>query len=237
MDILEIYFVEHVKKVANFGAVDDWFVGICEYAMQHGETQRCQGVFERIIGHTNNKRRELADLLGASYRDMGLHSRAYKYFFKARNERQVCLCLEQVMRNGYESEQDIFVARACLEMLIKSTDLGQTRAIRQHFKGLKQTPILNFVDFLVECIEMKEFGLVKQMANVDYEDELRRDPSFYEKVNAICEKYFQQSIKKQNPMQAMLSNLLGGGGGAGGNPLAALTGGAGGGPSQGNALF
>ena len=54
---------------------------------------------------------------------------------------------------------------------------------------------------------------MKQMTNVDYQAELRRDGSLYEKVNAICEKQFQQTIKKQNQMQAMLSNLLGGGGG------------------------
>jgi len=83
--------------------------------------------------------------------------------------------------------------------------------------------MLNFVDFLIECIECEEFELVKQMANVDYALELKRAPAFFEKVNAICEKYFNQGIKKQNPMQAMLSNMLGGGaGGKGGNPLAAL---------------
>ena len=52
------------------------------------------------------------------------------------------------------------------------------------------------------------------MADVDYRVELRRAPSFYEKVNAICEKFFNQGIKKQNQMQAMLSGILGGGGGA-----------------------
>ena len=63
--------------------------------------------------------------------------------------------------------------------------------------------------------------MAKQMANVDYALELKRCPSFYEKVNAICEKYFKQGIKKQNHMQAMLANMMGGGKG-GANPLAAL---------------
>ena len=74
--------------------------------------------------------------------------------------------------------------------------------------------MLTFVDFLIECIECQEFETIKQMADVDYRVELRRVPSFYEKVNAICEKYFNQGIKKQNQMQAMLSSILGGGGGA-----------------------
>ena len=59
------------------------------------------------------------------------------------------------------------------------------------------------------------------MATVDYAMELKRAGSFYEKVNTICEKYFDQGIKKQNQMQAMLANMLGGGKG-GANPLAAL---------------
>ena len=85
VDILDIYFVEHVKKVKDFGAVDDYLVELCSFAMQHGEMGRVQGLFERIIGHTNNRRYELSDMLAVSFRDMGVYSRAYKYFFKARN--------------------------------------------------------------------------------------------------------------------------------------------------------
>ena len=125
------------------------------------------------------------------------------------------------MREGYASEQDLFIARACFDMLIKSTELEKTRAIRNNFKNAPQTQILTFVDFMIECIECEEFELIKQMATVDYVVELRRAPSFYEKVNAICEKYFDQGIKKKNQMQAMLANMLGGGAG-GANPLAAL---------------
>ncbi len=64
VDILEIYFVEHVKKIAENGAVDDFFIEICKFALEKGDRQRAQGVIERIIGHTGNKRQELADLLG-----------------------------------------------------------------------------------------------------------------------------------------------------------------------------
>lgn len=41
MDILEIYFVEHVKKVKDFAAVDDFLVELCSYAMANGEVTRC----------------------------------------------------------------------------------------------------------------------------------------------------------------------------------------------------
>ena len=153
-------------------------------------------MFERIIGYTNNKRMELSDMLAVSFRDIGLYSKAYKYFFKSKNVEQICLCMKNVMQTGYTSEQDLFVARACIEMLIKSPDLAKTRALREHFRNsVAQTAILTFVDFLIEAIECNEFELVKQMANVDYAAELKRDHGLYEKVNTICEKFFEKSIK------------------------------------------
>ena len=137
-------------KVKDFGAVDDYFVELCTYAMENGEKMRCQGVFERIIGHTNNMRHELSELLAISYREQGLHSRAYKYFFKSRNVEQICRSMQIIMSTGYASEQDLFVARACLEMLIKSPDLAKTRTLRQFFRQMELTPLLNFIDMLVE---------------------------------------------------------------------------------------
>ena len=61
-------------------------------------------MFERIIGHTNNKRSELSDMLAVSFRDVGLFTKAYKYFFKSRNVEQICLCMKNVMQTGYASE-------------------------------------------------------------------------------------------------------------------------------------
>jgi hypothetical protein len=186
-------------------------------------------VFERIIGHTNNKRQEISDMLAVSLRDRGLYTKAYKFFFKSRNAEQIIICMEKVMQIGYESEQDLFVARACLEMLIKSTEIEKTRVLREHFRSsVPQTPILTFVDFLLEAIECEEFELVKQMANVDYAAELKRDHSIYEKVNTICEKYFKTTIKKQNGMQAMLSNMLSGGAGRGAGGMGGMGAGLGG---------
>jgi hypothetical protein len=43
---------------------DDFFLQVCKFALEKGLRQRAQGVIERIIGHTGNKRQELADMLG-----------------------------------------------------------------------------------------------------------------------------------------------------------------------------
>ena len=135
-------------------AVDDFLVELCEYAITNGDVIKCQGVLERIIGYTNNKRWEISNMIACSYRDQGLFSKAYKFFFKARNVEQICAALEQVMQAGYASEQDLFVARATLEMLIKSADLSKARQLRENFRTkVPQTMLLNFVDFFIECIE------------------------------------------------------------------------------------
>ena len=56
VDILEIYFVEHVKKVADFAAADDYFVNLCKFALENGESVRCFSLMDRIIGHIGLKR-------------------------------------------------------------------------------------------------------------------------------------------------------------------------------------
>jgi len=50
-------------------------------------------------------------------------------------------------------------------MLQKSTDLTKTRAIRENFREIKDadggdSPILNFIDFLIEAVELGEFELI-----------------------------------------------------------------------------
>ena len=165
---------------------------------------------ERVIAHTNNKRPEIALYLAETYKEEGDISGAYKHYFKARDEREVITTLEKAMIHGYQSEKDLFVARACLDMLLRSTDLTKTRAIRVHFSDVKDSsgadsPLLQFVEFLIEAIELEEFRLVNQMANNDFKKALDRDTSLYDKVDTICRKYFDQSIKPENPMQKMLA--------------------------------
>jgi hypothetical protein len=113
------------------------------------------------------------------------------------------------MAEGYESEQDLFVVRACFDMMLRSEDLSKTRTIRSHFAHVKdssgaESPLLNFLDFLLEAIELDDFKFVANMANVDYKPVLARDPVLFNKVDGICQKYFEQTIKPENPMQKML---------------------------------
>ena len=63
------------------------------------------------------------------------------------------------------------------------------------------SPILSFVEFLFEAVELGEFEMVEQMANQDYKAAVSADPALYEKVNQICLKYFGgRTIKAENPL-------------------------------------
>jgi len=167
--------VEHVKRVPQHGAVDDYFIEICTMALKNGDKTRAQGILERIIGHTGNKVPDLSEQLAQSYKTDGLYTKAYKYFFKSMNAAEIAFCLSKVMESGYESEQELFVARTVLDVLAKAKDKDLTNAkiVRNHFSNLKLTlqdgtqvtpPVLNFIDFLFAAIEFDDFALVKQMA-------------------------------------------------------------------------
>ena len=54
--------------------------------------------------------------------------------------------LRHVMKEGYESEPDMFVARACFDMLIRSEDLSKTDYIVGQFRDeLGSSPLLHAV--------------------------------------------------------------------------------------------
>jgi hypothetical protein len=61
-------------------------------------------LLERIIGHTNNKRPEIAFYLAGTQKAEGDISGAYKNFYKARDETEIISCLEKAMACGYQSE-------------------------------------------------------------------------------------------------------------------------------------
>jgi hypothetical protein len=44
-------------------------------------------LLERIIGHTANEKKEIAEMLAVSYKECGLYTNAYRFFFKSLNEK------------------------------------------------------------------------------------------------------------------------------------------------------
>lgn len=68
--------------------------------------------------------------------------------------------MKEVMKWGYHSEQDLFIARACLEMLCRGLNTDLAKQIFNNFIEEKNKySILDFVEMIIEAIELKDLKL------------------------------------------------------------------------------
>jgi hypothetical protein len=65
------------------------------------------------------------------------------------------------MKWGYTGEQDLFVARACFELLCRVHDVEPAKKLKHYFPDVK-SPLINFVDILIDCIQIKDFEMLKE---------------------------------------------------------------------------
>jgi hypothetical protein len=86
VDILEVYYCEHVKKVKDYGAVDEYLTERCKYALDFGDRLRAQSLLERIVGYARVHLPDVSDMLANSLVEDGQFSKAYSFFFKCKNE-------------------------------------------------------------------------------------------------------------------------------------------------------
>lgn len=105
----------------------------------------------------------------------------------------------------------MFVARACLDMLIRSEDLSKTDYILSQFKAHSgPSPLLHAIEFIIEGLRTNDFEFIKKIAMIDYAPAFKRDSQLIDKIDTICQKYLNgQTIKPVNPMQAMMANMFG----------------------------
>lgn len=78
----------------------------------------------------------LSSMFADALKANGEFTRAYKYYFKARDEVNVIACMKEGIKQGYQSEQDLFVCRAVLDMMVRSPDFSKAKAIRNAFAKL-----------------------------------------------------------------------------------------------------
>jgi len=70
----------------------------------------------------------------------------------------------------------MFVARACLDMLVRSEDLSKTDYILGEFKQeLGSSPLLHAIAFIVEGLRSGDFEFIKKLTMTDYAAAFRRD--------------------------------------------------------------
>jgi hypothetical protein len=90
----------------------------------------------------------------------------------------IALTINELLKGAYpETERDLFVARAMLELYSRTENFELPLRLRkQYFSGVK-SPILNLVDMIPELIEIKDFALYKETVD-KYEAQIKRDPNF-----------------------------------------------------------
>jgi hypothetical protein len=101
-----------------------------------------------------------------------------------------------VLARGNYNEADLFVARCVLDMLARDNDLSKARYIRENTlkdlpKEQKHSPVLNFVDFALEAVELQDFDLYNKMCNEGYSQALDRDSNLLQMANSISSRHFK----------------------------------------------
>ena len=86
--------------------------------------------------------------------------------------------MEEVLKQGYKSELDLFVARAQLDFIARCDGFEAARQIKRHFipEGFS-SPLLNFTDMLEDLLAVGDFGLFQEV-KTKYDGQLARDPTF-----------------------------------------------------------
>lgn len=203
--------MEHIKKSQGNSAVDDYLVERCKFTLEHGDRYKARELVQRVIGHTQNARPEIATFLAQSFQKDQLFTEAYRYYFKERNHEAIVVCLEQIMKESYPSEWDLFYAKAAIDMLQRTEQLAKVEYIvTRGIQKCGETPTLFFVQMLMTFVKEKRLDLVKKMCNEDMKPIMQRDTVFEDKIDKICQKWCGEGIKPVNPMQAMMANMFGG---------------------------
>jgi nitrogen regulatory protein PII len=63
---------------------------------------------------------EICNIIGEKYQDNLIWSRAYSYYVRANNLTNAINALKEVMKSGYNGEQDLFVTRLAFEVLVRN---------------------------------------------------------------------------------------------------------------------
>lgn len=115
------------------------------------------------------------------------------------------------MKEAYPSEHDLFYAKAAIDMLARTDELGKVEfIINRGTEKCQETPTLFFAQMLLAFVKEKRIDLIKKMCYEDMKAIMQRDPVFEDKVDKICQKWLGEGIKPVNPMQAMMANMFGG---------------------------
>lgn len=95
-----------------------------------------------------------------------------------RDVEYIAKSLTEVMKQGYaQSETDLFVARAMMELMSRTENFDLPKRLRKQYFRQVNAPIVNFAEMLPEVIQMQDFALFKELIQ-KYDPHIKRDPVF-----------------------------------------------------------
>ncbi|KAF0740081.1 hypothetical protein Ae201684P_017062 [Aphanomyces euteiches] len=135
---------------------------------------------------------------------------ANNHFLHAESPSEFTAMLLQHALEGYPSEADLYVARAVLQ-LAALENLRDANVVLTEFLAKKplDTPLINFVKFLLRTLEKRDALPLFQLLQERYAYALSRDPSFRTFLQIIGQKYY--GVQPPQSALSSLMSLFGGG--------------------------
>ncbi len=107
--------------------------------------------------------------------EQGRLATAHANFILCRDIDHMALTINELSKTAnLNTEADLFVARAMLELMSRTENFALPLRLRKEYFGSISSPLLNFVDMLPELIELKDFALYKDLIT-KYDPQIKRD--------------------------------------------------------------
>ena len=154
--------------------------------------------------------------------EQGRLATAHTNFILCRDIDHMALTINELSKtSNLNSEGDLFVARAMLELMSRTENFVLPLRLRKEYFASLSSPLLNFVDMLPDVIELKDFMLYKDLI-AKYDQQIKRDPNlmnviiiaclfFIKYLERIAQKYFGQRLREEGGLAKLLNSFLGGG--------------------------
>jgi len=139
----------------------------------------------------------LHNLFGMFYWKIKQFGKAQKHFLRGTEPSKFAdMLIEWATQHTTYSEQDLVITRAVLQYLCFGNLKDANTIFQQFVKGIKnlpQTPLLNFVQFLLLTLERDALPLFETLRS-KYRPSLERDPTFQLYLNEVASVFFQSEI-------------------------------------------
>jgi hypothetical protein len=104
---------------------DEFLYNLCQLEYKYGEATRCASLLEKVASTCVSSgfvsyNAKVCAIVGSIYFQKELYSKAYSFYLRANDLKSAIKAIKEVMKSGYKGEQEMFVARLCFEVLIRS---------------------------------------------------------------------------------------------------------------------